>query len=603
MPEITNNTVIDIESKIPDDDRETMIKVENVGMTFNMASEQLNSLKEYAIALFKRNLFFKELRALDNISFEIKKGDVYGILGTNGSGKSTLLKIVAGVLDPTDGKVSINGSIAPLIELGAGFDMELTARENIYLNGALMGYTKEFINEHFDDIVEFAEIDKFLDMPMKNYSSGMIARIAFAIATIIVPEILIVDEVLSVGDFMFQKKCEERIQKLIKDYGTTVLIVSHSIDQIERMCNKAIWIEKGKTRINGLAEDVCSIYSLIGGRTGSLEAENKIIEAYKNTQDIDIQDLKDNYYDASEKNYCDACIDLVKHATSDNKSFSDVVLVSPVEHIHIALGNSIAGALECPLLVYDINKPDLTLLDWLSRNKPKRIFILDRLGCEATKVIKDMQFSWVPEIIDFNSNDISSQLEWNLNIIDYLINNGIKFSNECIVVAYNNNKLSSAALASMSYRDKKPIISFSTTEDNIRDLLSSQLMNQFKKISIFDPQIMELISQNYGEFPSIIHYQDITLVETFNNNDNINQILVVPDTEEMFQLYAPIGFYCNETNSSLMFVDNTNLESIRKACDYATNLRVDAISFIQGNIHLTNGIVQLIVKQAFRDNI
>lgn len=603
MPEITNNTVIDIESKIPDDDRETMIKVENVGMTFNMASEQLNSLKEYAIALFKRNLFFKELRALDNISFEIKKGDVYGILGTNGSGKSTLLKIVAGVLDPTDGKVSINGSIAPLIELGAGFDMELTARENIYLNGALMGYTKEFINEHFDDIVEFAEIDKFLDMPMKNYSSGMIARIAFAIATIIVPEILIVDEVLSVGDFMFQKKCEERIQKLIKDHGTTVLIVSHSIDQIERMCNKAIWIEKGKTRINGLAEDVCSIYSLIGGRTGSLEAENKIIEAYKKTRDIDIQDLKDNYYDASEKNYCDACIDLVKLATSDNKSFSDVVLVSPVEHIHIALGNSISGALECPLLIYDINKPDLTLLDWLSRNKPKRIFILDRLGCEATKVIKDMQFSWDPEIIDFNSNDISSQLEWNLNIIDYLINNGIKFSNECIVVAYNNNKLSSAALASMSYRDKKPIISFSTTEDNIRDLLSSQLMNQFKKISIFDPQIMELISQNYGEFPSIIHYQDITLVETFNNNDNIKQILVVPDTEEMFQLYAPIGFYCNETNSSLMFVDNTNLESIRKACDCATNLKIDTISFIQGNIHLTNGIVQLIVKQAFRGDI
>ena len=187
-----------------------------------------------------------------------------------------MLKIIAGVLEPSEGTCTVNGSIAPLIELGAGFDMELTARENIYLNGALLGYSKRFIEEHFDEIVEFAEIEKFLDMPLKNYSSGMVARIAFAIATVIIPEILIVDEVLSVGDFMFQQKCERRINTLIKEYGVTVLIVSHSNAQIERLCNKAIWIEKGHERIAGNAHDVCQVYRMLGGHFGSPEAEQRI---------------------------------------------------------------------------------------------------------------------------------------------------------------------------------------------------------------------------------------------------------------------------------------------------------------------------------------
>ena len=256
-----------------DADLETMIEVDHVSMIFNMASEQLHSLKEYAISLARRELSFKEFRALNDISLTVKRGDVFGIMGTNGSGKSTLLKIIAGVLDPSEGTCSINGSIAPLIELGAGFDLELTARENIYLNGALLGYSKEFINEHFDEIVNFAEIRPFLDMPMKNYSSGMVARVAFAIATVIVPDILIVDEVLSVGDFMFQQKCERRIQSLIRDYGVTVLIVSHNSDQIERLCNKAIWIEKGHTRMIGTATDVCRVYRILGGRSGSAESE------------------------------------------------------------------------------------------------------------------------------------------------------------------------------------------------------------------------------------------------------------------------------------------------------------------------------------------
>ena len=276
MPENINTTPLAGKSAAADapcDEREVMVDVSHVSMIFNMASQQLNSLKEYAIALARRELMFKEFRALDDVSFTVRKGDVFGILGTNGSGKSTMLKIIAGVLEPSRGTCSINGSIAPLIELGAGFDMELTARENIFLNGALLGYSKKFIQQHFDEIVEFAEIEKFLDMPMKNYSSGMVARIAFAIATVIVPEILIVDEVLSVGDFMFQQKCERRITELIKEHDVTVLIVSHNNDQIERLCNKAIWIEKGHTRMMGTAADVCRAYRVLGGHVGSAESE------------------------------------------------------------------------------------------------------------------------------------------------------------------------------------------------------------------------------------------------------------------------------------------------------------------------------------------
>lgn len=242
------------------DARDLAVKVDRVGMIFNMASQQLNSFKEYFIAFAKRELFFKEFVALDDISFEVRKGDVYGIVGTNGSGKSTMLKIVAGVLEPSRGTCSINGNIAPLIELGAGFDMELSARENIYLNGALLGYSKTYIDDHFEEIVDFAEVRDFLELPMKNYSSGMIARVAFAVATVIVPDILIVDEALSVGDMFFQEKCENRISELIEKHHTTVLFVSHSIDQVERVCEKAIWIEKGHMRMNGPVEEVCDAY-------------------------------------------------------------------------------------------------------------------------------------------------------------------------------------------------------------------------------------------------------------------------------------------------------------------------------------------------------
>ena len=194
----------------------------------------------------------------------MRKGEAFGLVGTNGSGKSTMLKVIAGVLEASEGHVAVTGSIAPLIELGAGFDMDLTARENIYLNGALLGYTREFIDSHLDEIVDFAELRDFMDMPLKNYSSGMVARIAFAIATITEPDILIVDETLSVGDFLFQQKCERRIQELVESNNVTVLLVSHSIELVERICDRVCWIEKGQQRMIGPCQEVCDAYKALG---------------------------------------------------------------------------------------------------------------------------------------------------------------------------------------------------------------------------------------------------------------------------------------------------------------------------------------------------
>ena len=238
---------------------ENAVELRNVEMHFNMSKEKLESLKEYFLKLVTRKLMFEDFIAVDNVSFDIKKGDVFGIVGLNGSGKSTTLKLISGILTPTRGTVETQGTIAPLIELGAGFDFDLTARENIYLNGSVLGYSKKFMDEKFDDIVEFSEMREFLDTPMKNYSSGMVARIGFAIATVTKPDILIVDEILAVGDFHFQEKCEQRINNMIND-DTTVIIVSHSIEQIERLCKHCVWLEKGKIRMIGDAKEVCDAY-------------------------------------------------------------------------------------------------------------------------------------------------------------------------------------------------------------------------------------------------------------------------------------------------------------------------------------------------------
>lgn len=236
-----------------------MISVENVTMRFNLCTEKIDSLKEHFIKLVKGKLMYDEFTALDDVSFTVAKGEVFGIIGLNGSGKSTMLKIISGIFKPTSGKVTTIGSIAPLIELGAGFDPELTARENIFLNGSVLGYSKIYMQQKFDDIVEFSELGEFIDVPLKNYSSGMYARLGFAIATMTKPDILIADEILSVGDYLFQEKCEKRIGDLIS-HGTTVIIVSHSIGQVKRLCNRVLWLEKGHVRGLGDTKEICEEY-------------------------------------------------------------------------------------------------------------------------------------------------------------------------------------------------------------------------------------------------------------------------------------------------------------------------------------------------------
>ncbi|MEK3750197.1 ABC transporter ATP-binding protein [Paenibacillus sp. FSL E2-8871] len=235
------------------------VSIEDVSIRFNMQVEKIDNLKEYFVKMLKGKVNYKEFWALNDISFQIKKGEVFGLVGLNGAGKSTLLKVIAGVLKPTKGKVSVNGSIVPLIELGAGFDMELSARENIYLNGAILGYNKKFIAEKFEEIVDFAETREFLDVPLKNYSSGMLARIAFAISTVVEPEILIVDEILAVGDYKFQEKCMTRIQQMLTN-GVTVIFVSHSTFQVEQLCSRIAYLEKGRIVEVGPTAEVLEKY-------------------------------------------------------------------------------------------------------------------------------------------------------------------------------------------------------------------------------------------------------------------------------------------------------------------------------------------------------
>ncbi len=235
------------------------IRVDHVSMRFNLASEKFDSFKEYFIKSLKGQVAYNEFWALKDVSFDVQKGDSLGLIGLNGSGKSTMLKTIAGVLKPTKGSVQVFGNVAPLIELGAGFDVDLTAKENIYLNGALLGYPRDVMEKHYDDIVAFSELKDFMDVPVKNFSSGMVSRLAFAIATIGIPDILIVDEVLSVGDFRFQQKCEERIRHMM-DLGTTILFVSHSIDQVKSICNKIVWLEHGNVKMLGDVDSVCDAY-------------------------------------------------------------------------------------------------------------------------------------------------------------------------------------------------------------------------------------------------------------------------------------------------------------------------------------------------------
>jgi len=237
------------------------IEVSNISMQFRLSTEKVDSLKDFIIRKIRKNLMYDEFFALDNVSFDVKKGEVLGIVGMNGAGKSTLLKIIAGVMKPTHGSISRSGTIAPLIELGAGFNGELTGIENIYLNGMLLGYSKKFMSSKLDEIIEYSELDKFIYAPLKSYSSGMKARLGFSIATVIKPDILIVDEVLAVGDYKFREKSEAKILSMMEG-GTTVLFVSHSLGQVQKLCERVVWLEKGAVKDIGLAKDIIAKYNV-----------------------------------------------------------------------------------------------------------------------------------------------------------------------------------------------------------------------------------------------------------------------------------------------------------------------------------------------------
>ncbi|WP_418451687.1 ABC transporter ATP-binding protein [Candidatus Ventrimonas sp.] len=238
---------------------EYAVEVNNVTIRFNMASEKVDNLKEYVIKLIKKELIFQEFLAVKDVSFKVKKGEAWALIGVNGSGKSTMLKAISGILKPYKGSITVNGEVAPLIELGAGFDPNLTARENIYLNGTVLGHSKKYMDEHFDEIVDFAELWDFLDTPIKNFSSGMTARLGFSVATMVAPDILICDEILAVGDYLFQQKCMERMNRMLSG-GTTLLFVSHTIDTVRKLCDHAIWLDHGVAKMAGEVNEVCDAY-------------------------------------------------------------------------------------------------------------------------------------------------------------------------------------------------------------------------------------------------------------------------------------------------------------------------------------------------------
>ena len=240
-------------------EKNVMIDVDHVTIRFNLSSQKVDNLKEYLVKLVKHELMFQEFLAVQDVSFQVRKGEAWGLIGVNGSGKSTMLKAISGIMKPYKGTVTVNGSVAPLIELGAGFDPECTARENIYLNGCVLGHSEKFMQEHFDEIVAFAEIEQFLDSPLKNFSSGMKARLGFSVATMVKPDILIVDEILSVGDYKFKQKCMKRMNELLSG-GTTLLFVSHNIEEVRQLCDHALWIDKGIERMQGEVNAVCDAY-------------------------------------------------------------------------------------------------------------------------------------------------------------------------------------------------------------------------------------------------------------------------------------------------------------------------------------------------------
>lgn len=599
MPEVVNTSFLGDTSSEEElnGSSETMIKVDDVSMVFNMASETMNNLKEYAIALAKRELHFKEFRALDHVSLEVKKGDVFGILGTNGSGKSTLLKIIAGVLEPSEGTCSINGSIAPLIELGAGFDMELTARENIYLNGALLGYSKKFIEQHFEEIVEFAEIEQFLDMPLKNYSSGMVARIAFAIATVIVPEILIVDEVLSVGDFMFQQKCERRINTLIKEHGVTVLIVSHSNEQIERLCNKAIWIEKGHERIAGSAHEVCQVYRMLGGHIGSPESEQRIFNLIKAPKPTDHGSM---FTVAGEDRFGTAV--KLTQKVFENKTTNEAILLSTDDLAISMLSNTLAASLEAPILSTRRDSlPDITA-HALREYNPEKIILFEKekVSSDLLQAIK----ATCPdsELYHMHDPNLSSLSE---KIYSYI--NPKSWGNTA-VITHMGGSYDLMSLIPLICKNKFPVFfcdeNFNLgkkTEEILRsgliktivvlgdnEVVSDSSLTEYKNMDI---SISRLFAENYYLANRIIN--DWCLKQQSYCVKNLIFVSVWQPSDAL-----TIGPYASTTSSEILLIDPQDLDCLSSAIEEleSTNNSIENLIFIGGSSCFNDNDKELLLK-------
>lgn len=584
---------------MPEDDpnAKIMVDIDHVTMIFNIASEQLNSLKEYAIALSRRELSFKEFRALDDVSFKVKQGDVFGILGTNGSGKSTMLKIIAGVLEPSKGTCTVSGSIAPLIELGAGFDLELTARENIFLNGALLGYSKKFIKQHFDEIVDFAEVRDFLDMPMKNYSSGMVARIAFAIATVIIPDILIVDEVLSVGDFMFQQKCEKRIQSLIKEHGVTVLIVSHNNDQIERLCNKAVWIEKGHLRAIGAAKDVCEVYRAVGGRSGSAESEKTILELLEKDTIVK-SELRQS---VSGDNRFSTAV----RANDFAGAPSDIIVVTNSNAgCENRMATSLAGVLDASLLTVDSERiPDVTMQE-IKHRSPKKIVLVGDESQIRSGLFAELSHSTNPVQIDrIQANDRPISC----NVVSYVRDRGEEWGDTAVVAGFTS-QMSMLAIAPYLFTHKVPV--FYLTETKLTDseyaclstfdhliMLASIDELSDDEVHAFAPhaQITRIDEGDYAKANEAVNAWMRAQRKATGGSEHTTLLITAPDNDPDNCFAGPLA---GRISADILIEDPRNLDSISHVVSTVKKHypRVDSIVYLGNDMYFSSLYKELIAK-------
>ena len=586
MPENVNTSELVLQQEGESEDkRPVMIKVDHVSMSFNMASEQMNSLKEYALALAKRKLFFEEFRAIDDVSFEVRKGDVYGIMGTNGSGKSTMLKIIAGVLEPTKGTCQVNGNIAPLIELGAGFDMELSARENIYLNGALLGYSRQFIDENFDEIVEFAEVEKFLDMPLKNYSSGMVARIAFAIATVIVPEILLVDEVLSVGDFRFQKKCEDRIAELIEQHSVTVLIVSHSNEQIERLCNKAIWIEKGHERLLGDASLVCRAYGGLGGRVGSPEAEQRIFDALVQSGKAEEQ-IKFKTLSA------DSPTSLSVKAASElyrGKQVETLMLAVDSSHLNALVANSAAGALGAPLVSVKSDFMSDAVGRMLYEMTPKKIVVFDVVGSVQWVDEELGQLPWKPEVIMEDGAGKSAE-DYCLQVFESGKARGL-WDGQTIAAVKFDEVRESISMMPLLYSQGVPLFAFTgVSGDGAAPAGASKLaVSCAAKRTLCSSEAManSVAAALPAGTDAVVVTPQVVLSENSKKAEaGAGELVVAPWSLSQWPYLLWSGCYAGNKNGALLLLDHESLDGMAQGLDFldANAQAISDVSFIDGSI-------------------